>query len=225
MDANLAAKATVRPTVKPRIDWLRIGVHAFGSGGLIQLAIFWLTDQLTVNPIQFIEQHLGRMALYMLLVTLAVTPVITISGWNSLSKHRRTFGLYSFLYFSLHFLTFAVLDYGLNIREILRLTGEKPFIWVGLLAGLILLALAITSFKYWMKRLGKNWKRLHKTVYLAGGLVILHYAWALKGSLSTLSGDIIRPLVMAALLTVLFILRIPAVRKMVSRRRYRRVNR
>jgi len=219
------SKATVRPAVKPRIDWLRIGVHAIGLFGLIQLGYFWLTDRLTFNPIQFIEQHLGRSALYMLLVTLAVTPVVTITGWKALPKHRRTFGLYTFGYFLLHFLTFAVLDYGLNLGEILRLASEKPFIWVGLLAGLILLVLAITSFKYWMKLLGKNWKRLHKTVYLAGVLVMLHYAWALKGSLTTLSGDIVRPLLMAALLTLLLILRIPAVRRLVSRRRYKRITR
>jgi sulfoxide reductase heme-binding subunit YedZ len=225
MATNLASKATARPAVKPRIDWLRIGVHAIGLAGLIQLGYFWLADRLTVNPIQFIEQHLGRMALYLLLITLGVTPIVTITGWKALPKHRRTFGLYTFVYFFLHFLTFAALDYGLNLGEILRLTSEKPFIWVGLTAGLILLALAVTSFKYWMKLLGKNWKRLHKTVYLAGGLVILHYAWALKGSLSTLSGDIMRPLMMGLLLTILLILRIPAVRKLVSRRRYRRITR
>jgi len=219
------SKATARPAAKSRIDWVRIGVHAIGLAGLFQLTYFWLASQLTVNPIQFIEQHLGRTALYMLLVTLAVTPVVTITGWKALPKHRRTFGLYTFGYFFLHFLTFAVLDYGLDMREILRLTGEKPFIWVGLLAGLILLALAVTSFKYWMKLLGKNWKRLHKTVYLAGVLVMMHYAWALKGSLTTLSGDIVRPLAMAALLTLLLILRIPAVRRLVSRRRYRRITR
>lgn len=225
MTTNLVAKTIGRTAVKSRIDWLRIGVHAIGLAGLIQLAIFWLTDRLTVNPIQFIEQHLGRTAMYMLLITLAVTPVVTITGWKALPKHRRTFGLYAFFYFFLHFLTFAALDYGLNLGEILRLTSEKPFILVGLLAGLILLALAVTSFKYWMKLLGKNWKRLHKTVYLAGVLVMMHYAWALKGSLSTLSGDIVRPLAMAALLTLLLILRIPAVRKRISRRRYRRITR
>jgi sulfoxide reductase heme-binding subunit YedZ len=107
------------------------------------------------------------------------------------------------------------LDWG----EILRLTVEKPFILIGLLAGLILLALAATSFKYWMKRLGKNWKRLHKTIYLASGLVVLHYAWAVKGSLANLSGDILRPLSMGLLVAILLVLRIPAVRRRLARAR------
>ena len=149
-------------------------------------------------------------------MTLAVTPIVTLTGWKKLPKHRRTLGLYTFLYFILHFLTFAVLDYGLNWGEILNLMVEKRYITVGLLAGLILLALAATSFKYWMKRLGKNWKRLHKSVYLASGLVILHYAWALKGSLTTLSGDIQRPLMMGMVIVILLILRFPPVRRWVA---------
>ena len=198
---------------KTRVDWLRAGVHITGLFALLQLAMIYLTSGLTANPIQFVEQHLGRAALNMLVLTLAVTPVVTLTGWKALIKQRRTLGLYAFFYFALHFLTFAVLDYGLDWREILLLTTEKPFIIVGSLAGLILLSLAVTSFKYWMKRLGKNWLRLHKMIYLAGGLVILHYAWALKGSLSTLSGDILRPLAMGLLVALLLILRLPAVRR------------
>jgi sulfoxide reductase heme-binding subunit YedZ len=106
-----------------------------------------------------------------------------------------------------------VLDYSLDWGEILHLTVEKPFIIVGLLAGLILSALAVTSFKYWMKRLGKKWKRLHQLVYLASGLAILHYAWAVKGSITNLSGEVLRPLSIGALIAVLLILRIPPVRR------------
>lgn len=213
MLTRLASTFKAPVTGYNKIDWRRIGVHIVGLSGLFQLGLRWLTHDLTANPIQFIEQSLGRAAANMLVLTLAVTPVVTLTGWKTLPRRRRTFGLYAFFYFLLHFLTFAVLDYGLDWREILRLTREKPFIWVGLLAGLILLALAVTSTKFWMKHLGKNWKRLHKTVYLACGLVILHYAWALKGSLITLSGDILRPLAIGLLVILLLILRIPPVRK------------
>jgi len=208
-----SASPRVGSLPKIKLDGLRIGIHLTGLLSLFQLGFIWLNRGLTANPIQFIEQHLGRSAVYMLVLTLAVTPLVTLTGWRTLPKHRRTLGLYAFFYFLLHFLTFAVLDYGLDWREILRLSVEKPFIVVGLLSGSILLLLAITSFKFWMKRLGKNWKNLHKTVYLADGLVILHYAWAVKGSLTSLSGNILQPLLMGLLVTLLLILRIPPIRR------------
>jgi len=195
--------------------FLRISVHLVGLLPLLQLIFYWLTDGLTVNPIQFVEQFLGRAAANLLVVSLAVTPIVTITGWRKLSKHRRALGLYAFAYFALHFLTFAVLDYGLDFPEMIRLTVEKPFILFGFLAGLILLTLAITSFKYWMKKMGKNWQRLHKLVYLAGGLMVVHYALAVKGSFATLSGDIIRPLIMGTVVTLLLVLRVPAIRRLV----------
>lgn len=211
----IPSKSTDRARLSRRTqtDWLRIGVHFVGLFALLQLAYLWAFDDLTVNPIQFVEQHFGRAALNLLVLSLAVTPVVTLTGWRQLTRHRRTLGLYAFVYFTLHLFTFAVLDYGLDWNEILRLTTEKPFILVGLLAGLILLALATTSFRFWMKRMGKNWKRLHRLVYLAGGLVIVHYAWAVKGSLTTLSGDILRPILMGLVILLLLILRIPPVKR------------
>jgi sulfoxide reductase heme-binding subunit YedZ len=217
----LFTQPNARNVLKSKPDWLRIGVHLIGLFALAELTYFWLFDKLTVNPIQFIEQHLGRAAVTMLVLTLAVTPAVTLTGWRQLTRHRRTLGLYAFLYFVLHIFTFAVLDYGLDWNEILRLTTEKPFIIVGLLAGLILLALAATSFKFWMKKLGKNWKRMHRLVYLASVLVIFHYAWAVKGSLTTLSGDILRPLLMGLLVLLLLILRIPPVRRWAASLRQR----
>lgn len=211
--SRLSSSASSGLKIQP--DWLRIGVHVVGLFPLMQLTYLWVINRLTVNPIQFIEQHFGRAAVTLLVLSLAVTPVVTLSGRRTLTRHRRTLGLYAFLYFFLHLFTFAALDYGLDINEILRLTTEKPFIIVGLLAGLILLVLAATSFKYWMKRLGKNWKRLHRLVYLASILVIIHYAWAVKGSLTTLSGDILRPLLMGLLVLFLLILRVPSVKRWV----------
>lgn len=210
--------STTVPTSKTqtRLDWLRLAVHAVGLFGLVQLAIAWLTDSLTVNPIQFIEQALGQAAINMLTLSLAVTPTVTLTGWNALTKHRRTLGLYAFFYFLLHVLVFAVVDYGLDWEEIWRLTAEKPFIFVGVVAGSLLTALAFTSFKYWMKRLGKGWQQLHRLAYVAAGLAVVHYAWAVKGSLSNLSGDITRPLVMGLILTVLLLFRFPPIRRWAS---------
>jgi sulfoxide reductase heme-binding subunit YedZ len=207
---------------RPAVDWLRIGVHLIGSLSLIMLIVKWQTTGLTFNPIQFIEQYLGRAAINMLVLSLAVTPIVTLTGWRKLTKHSRALGLYTFFYFSLHFLTFAVVDYGLNFREIFKLMIEKPFIIIGSSAGLILLALAATSFKYWMKRLGKKWKKLHRLVYLVGGLAVLHNAMALKGSLTNLSGNIVRPLVLGGLITLLLVLRIPTVKRWASSLRQKR---
>ncbi len=207
--------------VKASVDWLRIGVHLIGSLSLIMLIYKWQTNGLTFNPIQFIEQYLGRAAINMLVLSLAVTPLVTLTGWRRLSKHGRALGLYTFFYFSLHFLTFAVLDYGLDLREIFKLMIEKPFIIIGSSAGFILLALATTSFKYWMKRLGKRWKKLHRLIYLVGALAVLHNALALKGSLTTLSGNIVRPLVLGFVITVLLVLRIPPVKRWATSLRQR----
>ena len=198
---------------KQTFNWLRFAVHFIGLLPLLELAYKAYANQLTVNPIQYVEQFLGRAALNMLVVSLAVTPMITITGWKKPSRHRRALGLYAFFYFALHFTTFAVVDYGLDFREIFRLTIEKPFIIVGSLAGFLLLLLAVTSFKFWMKFLGKNWKRLHKLVYLIGALVILHYAWAVKGSISTLSGDIGRPILMGSIVFILLLLRVPPIKR------------
>jgi methionine sulfoxide reductase heme-binding subunit len=216
-----AASASSKNQAKVKINWLRIAIHIIGIFPLAQLAYDYLTGHLTPNPIQFIEQTLGLDALYLLMVTLAVTPVITLTGWWKLARHRRALGLYAFFYFSLHFLTFAILDYGLDWGEIFRLAIDKPFIVMGVLSGLILLALAVTAFKYWMKRLGRSWKTLHRTIYLASILAILHYAMSLKGSLFALSGDIFRPLLMGILAGFLLILRIPIVRRWVVNRRFR----
>ena len=204
-----------------KIDTLRIGVHTIGMLPLLQLGVLALTGNLTVNPIQFAQQILGRDAVYLLILSLAVTPTVTVTGWRALIKHRRTLGLYAFGYFALHFFTFAVLDYGLDLTEILRLTTEKPFILIGVSAGIIILLLAITSFRYWMRQMGKGWQNLHRTVYLAGILVIIHYAMALKANLATLSGDIIQPLVLGTILATLLIMRIPPIRKWLSGLRYR----
>ena len=194
------------------LPWLRIGFHLIGLLPIFELTYLYFTHGLTVNPIQFVEQFFGRASLNLLVVTLAITPIVTITGWKKLSKHLRAMGLYSFFYFALHFITFVAFDYGFDFSQIYLLIIQKPFIFFGVVAGILLTALAFTSFKYWMKRLGKNWTRLHKLVYLIGGVAVLHYALAVKGSLSTLSGNIIRPLMMGFIVTILLILRITPIK-------------
>lgn len=103
-------------------------------------------------------------------------------------------------------------DYHFNLRLLLADFVSKKYIWMGVAVFLILAALAITSTNGWKRRLGKNWKRLHRLVYAAGILVILHYAWAKKGNLFSLQGDIMQPLIFGLIILVLLLLRLPAIR-------------
>jgi methionine sulfoxide reductase heme-binding subunit len=199
--------------------WLRLLVHLLGALPLVWLVFDSLTGSLSVNPIQDFEQRLGRAALYFLVATLAVTPFYSLTGWRQILPSRRTLGLYAFFYACLHFTVFIAIDYGFNIQEIGRLMVEKPFIFAGLISGLLLLALAITSFDFFKRKLGKSWKILHRMVYVAGVLVILHYALAKKGNLFTLSGDLLKPMLWGILVIILLGMRLPAARKWIRKLR------
>jgi sulfoxide reductase heme-binding subunit YedZ len=188
------------------VKYLRPITHL---GALLPLAVLaWdaATDNLTVNPIQAITFRTGRTALNLLMLSLACTPLASVFGFKEALKVRRALGLYAFLYVSLHFLIFAGLDFTFNLKLIGREIAEKPYIIAGLSAGLALLPLAITSFTYWMRRLGKNWKRLHRLVYAAGVLAIIHYLWEVKA-------DIRVPLLYGAILVTLLLLRISPIKK------------
>jgi sulfoxide reductase heme-binding subunit YedZ len=174
------------------------------------LVFDWLTDNLSVNPIQDITLRTGKTALILLILSLATTPLNTVFGLREALPLRKWLGLYAFFYVSLHFLIFIGLDYGFDLTLLREAIFEKRFTLVGFAAGVVLLPLAFTSTRGWMKRLGKNWKRLHRLAYLAGALAIVHYIWLVKS-------DIREPLVYGAILALLLLVRIPVVRKKVSR--------
>ncbi len=212
------------PTIsrpKHNITAFQILIHILGWLPLAWVLFDYFTGRLSVNPIQDIEQRLGRIAAYFLVGSLACTPVYTLTGWREPFKRRRALGLYCFMYASLHVLTFIGLDYGFNLSLIGGIVLQKPYAFVGLATFTLLLPLAVTSFRWWMKKLGRNWTNLHRLVYLAAGLDILHYAWAKKGNLFTLSGDILRPLFLGLLVIFLLVLRLPPVRRRVSEFRYK----
>jgi sulfoxide reductase heme-binding subunit YedZ len=191
-----------------RVNWLRVAVHI---GSLLPLAwLLWAHWQglFLVDPVRETTTLTGKTALILLLLSLACTPASTLFGFKQALRVRRALGLYAFLYAGLHFLTFVGLDYGFDLRFIGRAIFEQRYVVVGFSAGLILLALALTSTRGWQRRLGKNWKRLHRLVYLAGILVIVHFLWLVK--------DGREPLRYAVLLGLLLVLRIPRVRKVVS---------
>ena len=192
---------------------LQITMHVYAWSVLVILVFQFFTNNLTANPIQALEQRTGRHALVLLVLSLACTPLNTLFKWPELLKRRRALGLYSFMYAAIHVLIYMDLDYGLAWSFILRDVIEKPRLIVGLIAILIMIPLAWTSFDIWKKRLGKNWKRLHQSVYVLGPIVILHYAWSKKGDLFALQGEIVQPLIYGLVIILFLIMRIPQVRK------------
>lgn len=157
------------------------------AGGLIPLA--WLaiditSNQLGANPIQALHIRLGDWALRFLWLTLAITPLQTITKWRGMTEYRQLFGLYAFFYATLHLLVYLVIDQGLMWRMIGIDIIESPYIWFGVLAYLLVFALAVTSPKFAKKKLGKNWKKLHRYIYIAAGAAMIHYFWQLKGNLA-----------------------------------------
>ena len=197
----------------PRFTKFQAAVHIAAWAPLMLLIFDWTRDNLTFNPIQALELRTGKYALVLLILSLACTPLNTIFGFRQALKVRRALGLYAFLYASIHFLIFIGLDYQFDLVLLEEAIFEKRYAFVGFAAGLILLTLAITSTRGWMRRLGKTWTRLHKFVYLAGILVIVHYVWLVKS-------DIRVPLLYGAVVLALLIVRIPYVRRVVSRFRH-----
>jgi sulfoxide reductase heme-binding subunit YedZ len=179
----------------------------------------YFTDHLTINPIQAATQWLGDIAIVFLLLCLLCTPIHTVFNLPMVLKLRRPLGLWSFYYASLHLLSNVGLDYGFDFKLFNLDNGNKLYIYVGMAALLILSALAFTSRKWWKVKLGKGWKRLHKLVYLAGAVAVLHLALVVKGNFLTLMGDVWKPLVAGSVLAVALILRVPKVKAWVISRR------
>lgn len=195
---------------------LQVAMHIYAWSALAHILFDFLTGNISPNPIQDLEQRTGRHAITLLVLSLACTPLNTLFKWPELIKRRRALGLYAFLYATIHVLIFVDLDYGLAWSLILQTIFEKPYIVVGVIAFLLLVPLAFTSFDIWKMRLKKNWKRLHQMVYLIAPLAVLHYAWGKKGDFFALQGEIIRPLIYAVIVLLLLAIRIPLVRRTVA---------
>jgi len=192
---------------------LQIAIHIYAWSGIILLIFDLVTGNLSANPIQDLERRTGRHAITLLVLSLLCTPMNTIFKWSEPLKRRRALGLYAFMYATIHVIIFADLDYGLAWSRLIQEVIEKPRLLVGLLAFLIFIPLAITSFDIWKKRLGKNWKRLHQLVYFIGPLAVLHYVWSKKGDILTLQGEVAKPLIYGLVIVIFLIFRIPPIRR------------
>ena len=167
-------------------------------------------DALGADPVAEIEHRTGTWALRLLLATLAITPLRQLTGQARLVGFRRMLGLYAFFYASLHLAAFLALDLGGWWSTIFEEIIRRPYITVGFLAWLGLVPLAITSTRGWMRRLGRNWGRLHRLVYAIAVLAVVHFWWIVKS-------DLREPMVYAGILAVLLGWRI--YRRFAARRR------
>jgi len=182
----------------PRVRWLLIKTPVV-LAGLAPLA--WLmagafADRLGANPIDVITDETGTWTLRFLVATLLVTPLRRWTGWNALVRFRRMLGLFAFAYGCLHFLTYLWLDQFFDLREIVKDIAKRPFITVGFTAFVLMIPLALTSTKGWIRRLGRRWQLLHRVVYASAVLGVVHYWWLVKA-------DIARPARYALIVGVL----------------------
>jgi len=169
-----------------------------------RLVLFTVTDRLGANPVEFITRNTGDWTLYLLCITLAITPVRRLSGHNWLLKLRRMAGLFSFFYATLHFMTFLWFDHFFDVQEMLKDVAKRPFILVGFASFLLLIPLAATSTNKMVRRLGgKRWQWLHRLIYLIAPLVILHFWWMKAGK-----NDFEQPILFGSLLAALLLVRL-----------------
>jgi sulfoxide reductase heme-binding subunit YedZ len=139
---------------------------------------------LGANPIRALHMRLGDWALRFLYLTLAITPIQAFTTWHGMTNYRQLFGLFAFLYATLHLLGYLIVDHMLAWRIIGIDIFESLYIWFGVLAYIIVFLLALTSPKLAKKQLGKGWKKLHRFIYLAAVAAIIHYYLQLKANLA-----------------------------------------
>jgi sulfoxide reductase heme-binding subunit YedZ len=159
------------------------------------------TDRLGANPIDEVADTTGELALRFLLITLMATPLKRIFGWGWAIRVRRMLGLFAFFYATLHLVTYLWLDQFFDWGEIWLDILDRPFIAVGMLTFILLLPLAATSSNTMVRRLGRNWKRLHRLAYVIPLLGVLHFWWLVKA-------DVLEPLVYALVLFLLLAFRL-----------------
>jgi sulfoxide reductase heme-binding subunit YedZ len=187
---------------------LQIAAHLASWIPLVWLLWDFWQGNIGPDPIREATLRTGKAALILLVASLACTPVNIVFRYKPVLKLRRPLGLYSFMYASIHFAIFIGVDYFFNFELIKDALFEKRYALVGLVAGLILLALAVTSTVGWQRRLKKNWKRLHKFVYAAGILAVLHFIWLVKQG-------VLEPWIWAGVVFVLLLLRYKPIKQRV----------
>ena len=173
---------------------------------LLSISINIFQDTLGANPIEFIERHFGKWTLIFLCLTLSMTPIRRITNISQWILYRRMLGLFVFFYASIHLLCYIALDYHFDWVDIKNDILKHRYVLVGFLAWLLLLPLAITSSDKMIRKLKANWKLLHRLIYVIAILGVLHFIWLVKK-------DITEPLIYAAIVSILLILRLNILRR------------
>lgn len=176
---------------------------AVWTGGLLPLALLLFagaTGGLEADPVKDITHRTGKAVLVLLLCTLAVTPVRRLTRWNGIIAARRPLGLFAYFYACLHFLIYLG-DQGFAPGYIVEDVAKHPYVTAGFTALVLLTPLAVTSTQGWIRRLGKRWIKLHRLIYAAAVLGVVHFLWSVKK-------DVREPLIYAAVLAVLLALRV-----------------
>jgi len=200
-------------TADQRLRWL-LKPAVFAACLLPAAWYAWaaVTDGLGANPIEALNRGLGDWALRFLLLALAVTPLRQLTGWNGFARFRRMIGLFAFFYVALHLSNYVVLDHFFAWTVIWEDILKRTYITVGMFGVLLLLPLAVTSTKGWIRRLGKRWQTLHRAAYVAGIAGVVHFYMMVKA-------DVREPLIYGAILAVLLGWRVvTAVRRRNGRR-------
>lgn len=200
---EVGSTAVSRWTPKRQVLVLRTVVWVLCLLPLARLA--WragVGEGLGANPIEALQLWAGRSSLVLLLGALAVTPIRRITGWNKVQKVRRLVGLFAFFYVCLHLTIYVALDQFFGWSYIVEDVVERPYILLGTAAFLLLLPLAITSTRGWIRRLGRRWRTLHRLVYPAAVLAVLHFLLVTKA-------DNRDPFIAGGVLALLLILRLP----------------
>jgi methionine sulfoxide reductase heme-binding subunit len=195
---------------KPLASIMHLAVHIGSSIPLlVGLWDFWQSN-LGANPIQEITHRTGKTAILLLILSLAVSPLRQLLKWNQINKLRRPLGLWAAFYAGVHFSIYVVLDYGFQWKALLANSLTNKFILLGSATGLILLLLSITSLTFFLKKMGKNWKKLHRFVYAAGILAALHFILAVKPG-------VLDPWPYALAVALLLLFRLPPVQTWVKK--------
>ena len=200
-----------------RVHWYRVLAHVAALLPLLLIVVAYLRGDLAETLNRELTLRSGSAGLLLLLASLACTPINTLFGWRQAVSVRRTLGLYGFGYAVLHLLSYAALDNMFDFELIWRDVGERRSMIAGFAALLALIPLAITSTRGWQRRLGQAWRALHRLVYVALPLSVLHVFW--------LERDFIRvPVLYALVVAGLLALRLPPVRRLIVRVRTRRAS-
>ena len=176
-------------------------VFVLSLGPLAALVFFVLTGRTSANPAEDILLTTGIWALRFLLLTLAITPLRRLTGWNVLIQYRRMLGLFAFFYAAVHLVSYVAFDRFFAVGEIVADVAKRPFITAGMVAFVLMVPLAVTSTKGWIRRLGRRWQLLHRSIYICAAAACLHFVWKVKVAIG-------EPVYYAAILALLLVFRV-----------------